>query len=658
MHFPILQDLLILFISSVVVVLIFQRLKIPAIIGFLTTGIIIGPNALSLVNASEEVEVMSEIGVILLLFVIGMELSLKQLAAIRKTVIRGGFVQVGLTIVISALLFWLAGFSWSESTFMGFIFSLSSTAIVLKILQERNEIASPHGRMALGILIFQDLIVVPMMLVTPIMAGNAGNVGMEIILLLAKSAGVIVITLVSARYLIPRLFGLIVKTRNQELFLLATITLCFAVAFLTSEAGLSLALGAFLAGLIISESPYSHLATGMILPFRELFTSIFFISIGMLLDLSFFFGNLPVILLGVAIVSVLKAIIAGTAARVLKYPSRTVILTGLSLFQVGEFAFILSSVGIANDLLSVDLYQYFLAISIITMALTPVVINASDKIANRLLRKKSSLPDSMPVSVDEEKDPSSDHLVIIGFGINGKNVARAARHANIPYVILELNAETVAQERSRGEHIHYGDAVHMHALHLVHAAHARVIVVAISDPNATKTIVSNIRQLNASVDIIVRTRFMSEIDELLMIGADEVIPEEFETSIEIFSRVLHKYLIPLDDIESLTESIRYDNYQFLAPHHMKFKSRDPESGSLLNIECLRVVADHGPIINHTIADSRIRNKYQVNILAISRNDEIISNIKPDEKILHRDLIYVSGEPRQIEALNKAINEVV
>jgi CPA2 family monovalent cation:H+ antiporter-2 len=286
------------------------------------------------------------------------------------------------------------------------------------------------------------------------------------------------------------------------------------------------------------------------------------------------------------------------------------------------------------------------------MAITPLVIHASDSIVNRLLKQNGSAVNRSSEK-NESRDPVSDHLVIIGYGINGKNVARAARYANIPYIILELNAETVKQERANGEHIHYGDAVYMHALHLVHAEDARVIVVAISDPQASKTIVTNIRQLSSSVHIIVRTRFMTEIDELLMIGADEVIPEEFETSIEIFSRVLHNYLVPLDDIENLTKSIRNDNYQFLAPHHTRLYSR--ETGNLLNIECLRVITDHGPIVNHTIEEARIRNQYQVNILAIARDNKVISNIKPGEKILRRDLVYVSGEPKNIEQFNKAIN---
>jgi len=267
---PLLQDILILLGFSVAIVFVLQRLKLPSIIGFLLTGVVIGPYGLSLIKAVEQVEILSEVGVILLLFVIGMELFIKQLVSIKKTVFIGGFLQVGLTVGVAALVYTLLGNSWNESVFVGFLFSLSSTAIVLKTLQDRQEISAPHARNALAILIFQDIIVVPMMLVTPMIAGESSNVVTDILLLLVKSAFVVVLTYISARYVVPRLMHAVAKTNSKELFLLVTITLCFAIAFLTAEIGLSLALGAFIAGLIISESEYSHQATSIILPFREL----------------------------------------------------------------------------------------------------------------------------------------------------------------------------------------------------------------------------------------------------------------------------------------------------------------------------------------------------------------------------------------------------
>jgi CPA2 family monovalent cation:H+ antiporter-2 len=326
------------------------------------TGILAGPYGLNLISESaHNVEMLAEIGVILLLFIIGLEFSLKSLAAIQKAVFIGGSLQVGGTILAAALIYAGIGSSWPEAVFIGFLFSLSSTAIVLKLLQEKGEISSPHGKISLAILIFQDIIVVPMMLFTPLIAGKAENVTLTLLILLLKGVFIIVFVLFNARVVVPRLLYLVARTKSKELFILAVVVICFAVAWLTSSMGLSLALGAFLAGLIISESEYSHQATSNVLPFREIFTSFFFVSIGMLLDVSFLFHHLPSIFFYTLLTILLKALIAASAAASLRFPGRTSILVGLSLFQVGEFAFILSKTGIENNLLSQTTYQYFLA---------------------------------------------------------------------------------------------------------------------------------------------------------------------------------------------------------------------------------------------------------------------------------------------------------
>ncbi|MBK8704454.1 MAG: cation:proton antiporter [Saprospiraceae bacterium] len=658
MHESLFQDLLVLLGFSVIVVFILQRFKLPSILGFLLTGVIIGPYGLSLVKGVHQVETISEIGVILLLFVIGMELSIKQLASIRKTVFIGGFIQVGLTVAATSIIYKLLGRSWGESVFVGFLFSLSSTAIVLKILQERNEISAPHGRNALGILIFQDIIVVPMMLVTPILAGQSTNLVVSISELLIKSVLVVIGTYISAKYIVPRFLYLIVKTNSKELFLLAQLP-CVLPSHITSSAGLSLALGAFIAGLIISESDYSHQATGTILPFRELFTSFFFISVGMLLDLSFFIKNAPIILFLVLGVLILKTAIAAIATASLKYPPRTVFLTGFALFQIGEFSFILSKVGIEYKLLSPEVNQYFLSVSIITMLLTPFVIMYSEKItalmiSSRMQKKWGILNTQAQKKEQDKKYELDDHLVIIGYGINGTNVAKAAQYAKIPYVILELDAEIVAHEKKKGKPIVYGDAIHAHILEAVHLNKARVVVIAISDPQATKAIIANIRDISQSVYIIVRTRYVKEIAPLTALGADEVIPEEFETSIEIFSHVLHNYLIPMDEIENFIDTIRADDYKlFRSPNKLPrtiSSTRIPD----FKITCVRLMADSGDIIGKTISEVDVRKNFGINILAILRKGKMIESVSPDEKLIQNDLIFISGDQENIEQFYRAV----
>jgi monovalent cation:H+ antiporter-2, CPA2 family len=657
MHLPLLQDLLILLGFSAVVVFVLQRLDLPSILGFLLTGILIGPYALGLVHESEQIEVISEIGVILLLFVIGMELSLKHLISIKKTVFIGGALQVGLTVLVSGSIYYLLGNEWSEALFIGFLFSLSSTAVVLKVLQDRNEISAPQGRNALAILIFQDIIVVPMMLFTPIIAGQSENVLNSILVLLLKTAVVIIITIVSARYLVPRLMHIIAKTGSKELFLITTITICFAVAFLTSEAGLSLALGAFLAGLIISESEYSHQATSIILPFRELFTSFFFISVGMLLNLQFFSENIPVIMLIVLAVFIVKSIIAAFSIAVLNNPPRTFLLTGLALFQVGEFAFILSKVGIEYGLLTAETNQYFLAVSIISMLCTPFVIIFSEKMAFGMMkwRPMKAMDKKMTDTAFVADEKLENHLVIIGYGINGSNLAKGASFSNIPYVVVELNAETVRAERKKGVPILFGDATQDHILELVNIRKARVTVIAISDPVATKAIIRNIRAISQSMHLVVRTRYVKEIPELIAVGADDVIPEEFETSIEIFSRTLHYFLIPEDDIEYFINMTRSNNYSLFQNKKSIPRTFRPTDFPGFKISCLKVKTDSRAVIGKPINELDVRNKFGVNILGIMRKDELISNITAEERICRRDILYVTGHQLDIDKFRKSID---
>ena len=663
MEIPLLTDIVIILGLSVVVILIFQRFKIPTILGFLITGFISGPYGLSLVEASHEVEILAEIGVILLLFIIGLEFSLKSLSAIKKAVFIGGSIQVGLTILVVALLSGQLGFPWGQAVFLGFLFALSSTAIVLKILQEKGEISTPHGKMIVAVLIFQDIIVVPMMLFTPLIAGQSDNVLWELLVLAVKGVFVIIFVLVSARFIVPKLLYWVAKSRKPELFILSIVVICFSVAWLSSSLGLSLALGAFLAGLIISESEYSHQATSNILPFREIFTSFFFVSIGMLLDMQFLFDHFLVVL-GLTVLTFLgKGLIASFAAMVLRYPLRTVILVGLSIFQVGEFAFILSKTGLESGLLEDTIYQYFLSVSLMTMAATPFVIMFAHRIVG-ILSKTNVYEKISGLSYKGEEKPDApdlheelnDHIVIIGYGINGRNVSLAAKNAGIPYLILELNPDTVKTERKKGEPIMYGDAVEGPVLNHVYIHKARVVVIAISDPTATKRIIANVRQLSPRVHIIVRTRFVLEMEENYRLGADEVIPEEFETSIEIFTRVLSKYLVPQDEIEAFTRSIRAGKYEMLrSPSYSSNMVRSLEASLPdLNVATLKVQYGNSPLVNVPLEKAQIRSRYGVNLIAINRNRELLMNITGDTRIQPDDILYLIGRPEDLATFNQEI----
>jgi len=654
METKLLANLIIVFGLSITVIFLFIRIRVPSIIGFILTGILAGPQGLGLIGAGGEVEYLSELGVVLLLFTIGIEFSLKNLLQIKRSVLLGGSLQVGITLAVTYGFSRFGGFAWNKSIFIGFLVALSSTAIVLKLLDERAEITSPQGRNTVAILIFQDLIVVPMMIVVPFLAGVRGGDTTEFISILVKGVALMVFVYLSYKWIVPKLLYQIAKTRSRELFLLSIVMICLGVAWLTSEMGLSLALGAFLAGLIISESEYSHEALGRILPFRDIFVSFFFISIGMLLDVSFFLENIGLILCLATGIVILKATTGGLATLFLGYPLRIAVLVGLALAQIGEFSFILSKTGMAYELIDRTAYQMFLNVSLITMAATPFILNFSSGLADLSVRlpfpgilKSRFQPLDAPTQF-HKRETLTDHLLVIGFGVNGRNVSRAAKMAAVPYIILEINPETVRKERAAGQPIYYGDATQEAVLKHVDVEHARVAVIAIPDAAATRRITAVLREMNPKLHIIARTRVVSEVPPLYELGADEVIPEEFETSIEIFSRALAEYLIPRDDIERYIAELRADGYK-------TFRGLSGEATAVFRLEkelpefkvvTLRV-NEGCSLAGKTLTEIEMRKRYHVGILAIRRGVDTILNPGGDDVLHSGDVVIVSGSIENI-----------
>ncbi len=650
MEIQLLDYVIIILGLSVLVAFVCHQVRVPTIVGFFLTGILAGPHGLGLVKAVHEVEFLAEVGVVLLLFTIGIEFSLNRLLQIKRAVLAGGMLQVSLTLLAVFAVARQMGQPVGEAIFMGFLVALSSTAIVMKLTQERAEIDSPHGRTTLGILIFQDVIIVPMILVTPLLAGATENLAGTSLILVAKGIGIIALVIICARWIVPRVLYQIARTRSRELFLLTIVVICFAVAWLTSSIGLSLALGAFLAGLIISESEYSHQALGNILPFRDVFMSFFFVSIGMLLDIGFLFRHFGFIVLITAGVLSLKAIIAGGAAVLLGLQLRAAILVGFALSQIGEFSFILSKVGIEHGLLSGNGYQTFLAFSVLSMAATPFIIGFAPRMADFVLRGpvpgwlRSGLYPVPEMATAGKKD----HVIIVGFGVNGRNVARAAGVADIPYMIIEMNPETVRREQAKGEPICYGDAAQEAVFRHADIQDAKIVVVAINDPAATRGITEIARRLNPNVYLIVRTRYFQEMAALYELGADEVIPEEFETSVEIFNRVLAKYLVPRDVIEKFAAEVRSDGYEMfrtLARETASFadlKIQVPD----IEISVLRI--DKGSlIIGKTLAQIELRKKYGVTVLAMRKGTEVVSNPGVDMPFHEGDVLFAVGSSEKI-----------
>lgn len=650
-----LKSLVIIFGVSAVVVFLLHRLKIPSIVGFLIAGIIIGPYGIGLVKDTHSVEILAEIGVILLLFTIGIEFSMAKLIRTKRAVVSGGGIQVLLTIALSAVVAYPWTGNINKAIFFGFLIALSSTAIVFKILSEKGEVDSPHGRMMVGILIFQDLCVVPLMLLIPVLSGEGINI-VDVAIRLGKAVLIITIVLLSARWIVPGVLHQVVHTRSRELFIITIILLCLGIALLTSRFGLSLALGAFLAGLIISESEYAHQATADILPFKDSFIGLFFVSIGMLMHVGHMSDNCLKIAITVATIFILKIITGMLSALVIGSPFRTAIHTGLGLAQIGEFSFVLAIAGKTTGLLSEEIYQIFLSSSVITMTLTPFVLytapSVSGWIASRRLLKRVG---RLKRVSEGEGFPRKrhDHVIIIGFGLNGRNLARVLKEAEIPYVVLEMNSDTVREMKKKGEPIYYGDGTSKEILHKLSIDKARLLVIAISDPASTRSIVSIARHENPDIYIIVRTRYVAEMDDLKALGANEVIPEEFETSIEIFSRVLHKYNFPNNVILDMVNKIRSGSYTALRgielPKRHLFEKYDwlPE----IEIDGYKIPKD-SHIAGKSIAELQVRKKTGVTIIAIRRGSEVFTNLEPAFKFNTGDIILFLGERKN---MNVALN---
>ncbi len=644
--FSLLFDITVILVLMVAAAIACHRLNLPSSIGFLLAGVLAGPGVLGLVRSTHEIELIAEIGVVLLLFVIGLEFSLGDLAHMRRQFTVGGSIQFfGTALVIGGLTWW-SGYSPQQSVYLGFVVALSSTAVVLKMLQERAELDSPHGRSILASLIYQDLAVVPVMLTAPVLAGAlSDSLALSIGGLLLRIAAVAAFGYLAYRWAIPWLLERITATRSSEAFLLGVIAICIGIAVMTQSLGLSLALGAFLAGILISESDYSHQAVTVILPFRDVFMSLFFVSLGLLLDVEFLLANPLRLALLTAGILVIKPIVAAAASLVVGLPTRGAVLSGLALGQVGEFSLVATQAGVAAGLLGNDVFQTVLDTAVLSMLLTPALFAIGPRLADRACRSpiaRLETPRFSPARVGSAHTYTG-HVLIVGFGVTGSNVARTAHAADVPYAIIELNAATVGRATEAGEPIHYGDATQETILRHVDVDKARAIVVVIDDPPGARRVVELARRLAPDAYILVRSRYLREVEALHALGADEVIADELEVSVEVFARVLARMLVPREDIKRLIEEVRGD-WRRMA----RTFARDATSVPDLRVDVPDLITHtlrlgpNSPLVGKTIAESRLRADHAVTILAITRSGESLGNPHGDTPLLEGDVLFVIG----------------
>ena len=543
-HPQILQEIAIIAAVGAAVAVLLGRLRLPTVAGLLAAGALIGPHALGLVDDLASIEVIAEVGVVLLLFTIGLEFSLARLRHIFRTVALGGVLQVGGTIAVVAAMAGALGLSTEVAVLYGFVFALSSTAIVLRALAERGETDAPHGRFVVGALIFQDLCIVPMVLLVPLLAGDGEGAGwMPIAWALGKAAAVVVGVVVVARLVVPRLLAAVDASRSREVFLLAVVTLCVGTAWLTSLAGLSLALGAFLGGIVVADTEYSHRALSDMLPLRGVFVSIFFVSLGMLFDGGAVAEKPDLVALLLLLFVVGKGVLATLAALLMRFPPRAAWLAGVGLAQFGEFGFVLTRLRVRREIVTDEPVAPLLAAGIISMFLTPLLVHWAPHVTagERLLAPLARLLNAR--SIDEDDTPETaprDHVVVIGYGVGGRMVAARLAALGVRHVVLEANAENVRQGRADGVPVYYADATSAEALEHAHVQDARAVVLLINDPPAAARTVDAIRRSAPDVPVLVRTRYVGDTAPLLGVGATSVVAEELEASMQVLDGLLRR----------------------------------------------------------------------------------------------------------------------
>jgi CPA2 family monovalent cation:H+ antiporter-2 len=628
--------------AAVAVVLVCLRLRIAPVAGLLAAGAIVGPSGLGWVTDTEGIERIAEIGVVLLLFAIGLELSKEKLRDLGRALALGGPLQAGSTGLLAGAAAFALRPSLATAGVVGSVVALSSTALVLKLYGDRGELDSLHGRAALGILVFQDLLVVPLVAVLPLLGGAArGDLG-AFALRFGAALAATALAVAGGRAVVPRLFRQAATGGRSEAFLLTAVVLCLGTAWLAERLGLSPALGAFLAGLLLADTEYAHQALAEVSPLRELFASLFFVSVGMLVDLGSL-ARAPLVALGAtALVVAGKAALAGGAVRALGLPARTAALAGLGLAQVGEFSFVLLELARREALLDAGLYQLLLTVAVLSLLATPALVALAPRVAGRLARALDAPPAGAA-------PPPPGQVLVVGYGANGEILARILRESGIRYTIVDADAERVRRGRAAAEPIQFGDAARPEVLRHAGAERARIVVVAISDPHAVVGVVRAVRALAPAAEIVVRTRRLRETGPLRAAGADRVVAEEYESAIEIYTWVLEQLHVARNVIAAQTRALRGGDYELLrGASRPRGLSRAVAEALAAGTTDVYRLSEGEPAIGRTLGELDLRRRSGATVLAVVRAERPHVNPSADLRLEAGDELVLLGAHAEVE----------
>ncbi len=660
-------ELLILFGAATLVATVCFWLKLPTIVGFIVAGMLVGPSGIGLVSSLPAADSLAEIAGVFLMFTIGLEFSFRKLIELRREFLKLGLLQVLLTVMLTAIVaHGVLGVSMPKGVFFGCLIALSSTALVMKLLQDARDVETPYGKSAVSILLFQDLAVIPMMLALPFLAAGGGvvsAVGASLgdslaefwsvrgaLLTVGKVVGSLALLYTLSRYVIPLFFEKVVSTRSREVFFFCVLFLLLGVAYLFHLGGLSLGLGAFAAGMMVSESPYGRQVTADVVPMRDNFLGLFFASIGMLLDLNFVFTHLAMVLgLGLAGLAI-KAFIGVIVCLFNRSPLSIAAIVALMIAQVGEFSFILASRGLDLGLFTKDEHQYFLSVSVLSMVFTPFLFRLAPKLAlnarfgGSAWRAAGASPEGRGLRSTLKKG-GVGHAIIIGFGIAGKNMAAAMDALGIHFQAIELNYDMVKKLKAEGVPVHFGDATRGDVLEHAGLGEAKLVVISVSGSKIVPHIIAEVRALRPDVQIIVRAQYLRELESIKRDPALDIVVAEVETSVELLARALKVYGVESDEIRSYMQQARQQLNTF-AQMTSALQSPTlnlPSWEALSSIRPMRI-GDQYAAVNRTLADLNLRERTGTSVVSIFRDG--LGTTVPGGDFVFRpgDVAHLIGSP--------------
>lgn len=646
--------ILILLISAVLAVALFRAMRLPAMLAYFLVGVVLGPHTSGLLPDSEANREFAEFGIVFLMFSIGLEFSLPQLYAMRKKVLGLGGSQVFLTLGVVMSIAKLAGLDWSAAFVIGAAITMSSTAIVSKILAERVDLNSRHGRLSIGVLLFQDIAVVPILVLIPALGVAGTNLTDVLGLAMLKAAGMLLFLFTIGKWLINPWFNLVASQRSRELFVMNVLMVTLLLAYATKLAGLSYALGAFIAGMLISETKFRYQVESDISAFRDIFLGLFFISVGMLLDVQQISNNIGAILLVLIALVLFKAAIVTLVVRLVKYESGVAIRTGLILAQAGEFSFVILALGVEQKLVSGPALQVILAASLLSMVIAPFLIQYNGRIARKLVQSYSRNSGQVVQDIDDVGKHLHNHVIICGYGRSGQYLARFLREENIPYIALDIDPSRVLEAATAGENVMFGDAARRVVLEAAGGARAKALVISYADNRAAMKILHIVQENYPQLPVIVRTVDDTNMEALREAGAAEVVPEILEGSLMLASHALMLLGVPLNRVVKRIRIFREERYKLFKGYFHGISDAENEDLANQQVRLHSVIISPGTFaIGRNLADMHLEN-FDVEVKSIRRPNSNGSQPSEESILAEGDVIVLLGQPTGLTNAQNAL----